>query len=49
MKHPTQLAMSDHKLGANLPNWLRQVTLISFAFFFAKGLLWLAVAAWIMF
>ncbi|MCU7892815.1 MAG: hypothetical protein KZQ78_14885 [Candidatus Thiodiazotropha sp. (ex Ustalcina ferruginea)] len=49
MKHPIQLAMSDHKLGTSLPNWLRQATLISFAFFFVKGLLWLAVVAWIMF
>ncbi|MCU7930578.1 MAG: alanyl-tRNA synthetase [Candidatus Thiodiazotropha sp. (ex Codakia rugifera)] len=41
--------MSDHKPGTILPNWLRQVTLIGFTFFFAKGLLWLALAVWIMF
>jgi hypothetical protein len=43
-----QLSRSIQKRLATLPNWLRQLTAVSFLFFLAKGVLWLGIAAWVI-
>ncbi|PVV08641.1 MAG: hypothetical protein B6D77_11435 [gamma proteobacterium symbiont of Ctena orbiculata] len=44
----SELTRSIQKRLDTLPNWLRQLTAVSFLFFLAKGMLWLGVAAWII-
>ncbi|MES9991188.1 MAG: hypothetical protein ABW098_04505 [Candidatus Thiodiazotropha sp.] len=43
-----QLRSGIQKRFANLPNWLRKLTAVSFLFFLAKGMLWLGLAAWVI-
>ncbi|MET0069825.1 MAG: hypothetical protein ABW096_07265 [Candidatus Thiodiazotropha sp.] len=43
-----QLTSAIRKRFAGLPNWLRQLTALSFLFFLAKGMLWLGLAAWLI-
>ncbi len=30
------------------PNWFKKVGVLGFAFFFVKGMVWIAVTAWII-
>lgn len=48
MQKPMSKLLND-STGFRVPMWLRQATTAGFIFFFAKGLLWIAAASWIVF